>query len=63
MYVVVTLTTSPCPESEWPSRCVMDVIGPFASRAQADDFAITLPEWTTPHLMQVQDPGDWRGVL
>jgi hypothetical protein len=54
-WVVVTFTTSPCPEDE-SMRCPMDATGPFATNADARQFAATLPEWTQPHMLILQDP-------
>ena len=55
-YVIVTLGGE-CPESDTPSRCVMDVIGPFNTRSDAGRFAeANLPAWAIPHFMRLQSP-------
>lgn len=59
-YVVVLLAGSDCPEAppDHPTRCVMDVYGPFPDKAKAAEFADTQPAWTTPHFMRLQSVND-----
>lgn len=50
--------------SEYPGKtCVMEVLGPFASRNAAARMAEALPQWSAPHLMSVTSPERWRGHL
>lgn len=55
-HVVVLLSGSPC--AEYPdTKCVMEVIGPFDSRADAEAELARSPEWASPHLVPIREPG------
>lgn len=57
--VVVLLTGSKC--EEYPdTRCVMDALGPFATREEARAEAARWPDWTSPHVVTLLGPGTDR---
>lgn len=53
-FCVVLLTSSEC--EGYPDQnvtCVMEVLGPYASRNEARDKAREYPDWTAPHIMML----------
>jgi hypothetical protein len=54
MFCVVLLTGSEC--EEYPgTRCVMSAIGPYPTRERAREAAREQPEWTAPHIIELEE--------
>jgi hypothetical protein len=55
-YVVVLLTASACAEApgDAPTRCVMEVLGPFDTRDDAEAAGHGYPVLATTHIMALR---------